>query len=91
LWPVVGLLLVPFVPIILVLTGYASIASTSAAVLILAIFGLRAALSGEPLAYVLYALITTVLVALALLPNYKRLIAGEERLVGPRAKKQEAG
>lgn len=86
LWPWTGLVLIPLVPLVLFTTGYASVASTAASVVILLIFAVRAAALGEPVAYVAYAAATTVLVALALIPNYKRLIAGTERRVGPRAK-----
>ncbi len=86
LWPWSGVILVPAVPLILILTGYASVTSTVVAVAIVVVFVLRAALVGSPWVYVVYAASTTVLVGLALLPNYRRLIAGTERMVGPRAK-----
>lgn len=86
LWPWSAAILVPAVPILLLTTGYASVASSAAALAVLAIFAVRAAAVGSPVAYVGYGLATTALVAVALLPNYRRLIEGTERLVGPRAK-----
>jgi glycerol-3-phosphate acyltransferase PlsY len=86
LWPWAGAILVPAVPILLVTTGYASVTSTAAALVVVIIFAIRAIVVGSPVAYVGYGIATTVLVGLALLPNYRRLIEGTERLVGPRAK-----
>lgn len=86
LWPWAGLLLVPAVPLVLILTGYASVASTITAVLGVLIFALRAAFAGSSWAYAGYAVVTTLLIAVALLPNYRRLIEGTERMVGPRAR-----
>lgn len=86
LWPWAGVILFPAVPVILLLTGYASVTSTAVAVGAVLIFLLRAIFGDAPWAYVGYALATTLFVALALLPNYRRLIEGTERMVGPRAK-----
>ncbi len=86
LWPYSALILLPLIPIVLIVTGYASVASTLAAIAIVAIFVVRTLIFHYPVAHVGYAVATTILVALALIPNYRRLIAGTERLVGPRAK-----
>lgn len=86
LWPVSAAIVVPIVPLALVLTGYASVTSTLASLAIVVIFAVRMVMVGSPFAYVGYSIATTLLVAIALIPNYKRLIAGTERLVGPRAK-----
>lgn len=86
LWPISILILSPLVVGILILTGYASVASTAAALAIVVIFAWRAATIGQPIAYVAYALAAAVFVAAALVPNYRRLIGGVERVVGPRAK-----
>ena len=84
-WPTL-LIMVPSGAAILFGTGYASVASTVISFALIVIFGLRAILAQQPVEYVGYAIITFGLVALALIPNYRRLIAGTERLVGPRAK-----
>lgn len=88
LWPISALILIPVVPFVLVITGYASVASTIAGLAIIAIFAIRATVLGTPAVYTGYAICTMFLTALALIPNYKRLIAGTERLVGPRARMQ---
>lgn len=89
LWPVTGLIMIPFVPAVLYLTGYASVTSTLSAVLLIILFAMRYFFAGQPLQYIIYAILTTILVAVALLPNYKRLIDGSERRIGPRAKKAD--
>ena len=86
LWPISAVVLVPLVPLSLVVTGYASVTSTLTSLAILVIFILRAIFAHQPLTYVGYATATLIFVALALLPNYRRLIAGTERMVGPRSK-----
>lgn len=85
LWPLT-LTLVPFGAILLVATGYASVTSTVVSLAIVIIFALRAILAHQPVSYVGYSIATFILVAVALIPNYRRLIAGTERIVGPRAK-----
>jgi glycerol-3-phosphate acyltransferase PlsY len=85
-WPWTGAILIPLVPIVLLTTGYASLASTSASLIIVAIFIIRAIFFNQPTAYIGYAIATTILTAIALIPNYKRLVAGTERRVGPRAR-----
>lgn len=87
LWPPSALLLIPLVPLLVIVTGYASVTSMTLALLILAVFVVRAAQGFAFWAYVWgYALITTVLVYFALLPNIRRLLRGEESKVGPRAR-----
>lgn len=87
LWPPAALLLVPLTPLLVIVTGYASVTSMTLALLILAVFVVRAAQGFAPWAYVWgYALITALLVYIALLPNIRRLLRGEERKVGPRAR-----
>jgi len=65
--------------------GYASLTTLSIALIALVIFFLRTLLYGESWAYVVYALIAQTLLIIALGPNIKRLISGNERLVGVRA------
>jgi glycerol-3-phosphate acyltransferase PlsY len=86
LWPVYGLLLIPAGLATLLVTGYASVASLVIAVAIPLGFGVRALTSQEPWAYACYGLATAILVVAALLPNIRRLRAGTERVVGPRAR-----
>ncbi|MBN1429687.1 MAG: glycerol-3-phosphate acyltransferase [Anaerolineae bacterium] len=86
LWPISAAVLIPLVPLCIVVTGYASVASTLTSLAILVIFILRAIFAHQPLTYVGYATATLIFVAIALIPNYRRLIAGTERIVGPRSK-----
>lgn len=87
LWPPSALLFIPLAPLLVIVTGYASVTSMTLALLILAVFVVRAVQGFAPWAYVWgYALITTVLVYIALLPNIRRLLRGEEHRVGPRAR-----
>lgn len=87
LWPPVGIALVPLVIFTLWSTGYASVASSVGCFAVMVVFIVRAALGLDPLPYAVYATITMAFVAIALIPNYKRLIDGTERVVGPRAKR----
>lgn len=85
-WPLTGVMLIPFGALVLFATGYASVTSTVISLTIVVIFVLRAIFAHQPVEYVGYSLATFILVAVALIPNYRRLIAGTERIVGPRAK-----
>jgi glycerol-3-phosphate acyltransferase PlsY len=70
-------------------SGMASAASLVVAFVIPITFFIRY-LTGDKasLAYAVGGLITALIVTYALLPNIKRILAGEERLVGPAAKKK---
>lgn len=70
--------------------GMASVASLAVAAVIPVAFGIRyfAGYDNNP-AYFVGGLITAAIVTFALRPNIKRIIAGEERLVGPAAKRRE--
>jgi glycerol-3-phosphate acyltransferase PlsY len=68
----------------------ASVASLAVAALIPIIFAVRYFTGADPTAaYMVGGLITAAIVAWALRPNIRRIIAGEERLVGPAAKRRE--
>ena len=86
-WSPTLIVLLPVVALVVWLTGYASVASTAAALTILIVFVARWLLVASPSAYIGYAAGTTLLVALALLPNYRRLKEGTERIIGPRARR----
>ncbi len=87
-WPLSAAFLIPLIPSLLLLTGYASVTSSVLVVAIIVTFVLRWWLADQPVAYIGYAVGAALMVGLALIPNYRRLIAGTERLVGPRAKAQ---
>ncbi|MBI5033989.1 MAG: glycerol-3-phosphate acyltransferase [Chloroflexi bacterium] len=79
--PYSGLLLPPFVVLILILTGYASIASLCAAALVPIVFAFAARYIGLPWAFVGYGLATFAIITFALRPNIARLLNGTERRV----------
>lgn len=70
--------------------GMASVASMVVAVLIPVVFGVRYLMGLDPTpAYFLGGLVTAVAVGWALRPNFQRIKSGNERIVGPRAKRLE--
>jgi glycerol-3-phosphate acyltransferase PlsY len=73
---------------LLVTVGMASVASLSMAVVTVIIFTVRYFMGIDTtLAYLVGSLMALVIITWALRPNIKRIMAGEERLVGPRAKR----
>ncbi len=88
LWWPSFFILVPIGAVILFGIGYASVATMSIPVMALIIFIIRGALGLSPWHYVLYPILVEILLVWALRPNIKRLLAGTERLVGWRAKRQ---
>jgi acyl phosphate:glycerol-3-phosphate acyltransferase len=70
--------------------GMASVASLAVAAVIPIVFGIRyfAGYDATP-AYFVGGLLTAAIVAFSLRPNIKRILAGEERVVGRAAKKRE--
>jgi glycerol-3-phosphate acyltransferase PlsY len=81
----VGLLAIPIGVLLLFVVGYASIATMSIGVSAAIIFAIRAAMGSGPWEYVAYGILVELLVLWALRPNIKRLLKGEERIVGLRA------
>jgi glycerol-3-phosphate acyltransferase PlsY len=70
--------------------GYASVATLSVAVLISLLFAYRTyVLHVAPPEYILYGVGAFVLLAWALRPNIRRLLRGEERIIGWRAKRMK--
>jgi glycerol-3-phosphate acyltransferase PlsY len=88
LWAPSGLIVLPLVAAIYFGIGYASVTTMSVSFLAGIIFAIRAALGLGPWAYVGYAILAELLVIWALRPNIKRLLKGDERLVGWRARKR---
>ncbi len=91
MWPWLGPILIGLGALILYFIGYASIATISVAVTTTVVFAILAwwVMPGafDPI-FVLYGLGAIVLLAWSLRPNFRRLIRGEERMVGRRAKKK---
>lgn len=86
-WPI-GLILIPFGAVIIFGVGYASVATMTMPILGSIILLFRFFQIGTPWEYAVFGLLAEVLIVWALRPNIKRLIAGNERLVGIRAKKK---
>jgi glycerol-3-phosphate acyltransferase PlsY len=89
LWGPSVLIIVPLGAAILYFGGYASITTLSVAVLSTLLFALRAALGLSPWQYAVYGVIALVVLAWALRPNIQRLIQGNERIIGFRARKKK--
>jgi glycerol-3-phosphate acyltransferase PlsY len=78
LWLPVAAVLLPLVPLLAALTGYASMTSLILAFVVPGLFALRAVAFGGPWAEVLYGLGTLGLIVWALRPNFRRLREGTE-------------
>lgn len=87
LWPISLLIIVPMGGLILFGIGYASVATMSAALVATLIFAYRAWIGVSPWQYVLYGVITEIILLIALRPNIRRLLNGTERVVGWRARR----
>jgi glycerol-3-phosphate acyltransferase PlsY len=86
LWAPSILIIFPIGLLIFFGVGYASVTTMSVALIATVIFIVRAWLGLSPWQYILYGVLAEVLLIWALRPNIKRLLAGEERLHGWRAK-----
>jgi len=89
LWPWSLLIIGPVSMAILFGLGYASVATMSMAVTAIIVFAVRAYLGYSPWIYVLYGVFSLLILMWSLRPNIKRLIQGNERLIGWRAKRQK--
>lgn len=87
-WPSL-LIIVPIAGLILYFVGYASIATLSTAFLAIIIFAYRAWVGASPWEYILYGFLSGIVLVWALRPNLSRLIAGQERMIGWRAKRRK--
>ncbi len=87
-WPSL-LIITPIAGLILYFVGYASIATLSAAFLAIIIFAYRAWIGASPWEYILYGFLSGLVLVWALRPNLSRLIAGQERMIGWRAKRRK--
>lgn len=88
LWWPNAFILIPMGLLIVFGIGYASIATMSLPLMASILFAYRAIRFGAPWEYVIFGLIAEVLIVWALRPNIRRLLRGEERVVGWRAKKE---
>jgi acyl phosphate:glycerol-3-phosphate acyltransferase len=82
-------IILPICGLIYYFVGYASVTTLSIALLSTLIFTIRALLGLNPWQYAIYGILSFVALAWALRPNIQRLISGNERIVGLRAKKRQ--
>jgi len=85
LWPPIWLILLPVLALVFVFVGYASVATMSITAAATIVFTVRAAMGLSSWVFVLYGVISMILLVIALLPNIRRLRDGTERVVGLRA------
>jgi glycerol-3-phosphate acyltransferase PlsY len=90
LWLPSLFVIVPLGGLIYYFGGYASITTMSVALLSTMVFAYRAWLGLNPWQYAIYGLLAFVALGWSLKPNIKRLLEGNERVVGLRAKKFKA-
>ncbi len=86
LWWLSVLLVIPTGLGVLYFVGYASLATMSVALVSSIIFAIRAWLGLSPWQYAIYGLLAEVVLIYSLRPNIKRLLQGNERVVGFRAR-----
>lgn len=86
LWLPSLFVIVPLGGLIYYFGGYASITTMSIALLSTVVFAYRAWLGLNPWQYAIYGLLAFIALAWSLKPNIIRLLAGNERVVGLRAK-----
>ena len=80
--------LVPTGYLLVMVIGYASLATMSLPLIGSLIFLIRFLVYDQPWQYIISGLLSEILIVWALRPNIERLLAGTERLVGFRAKKK---
>lgn len=89
LWLPAGFIIIPLALLVLFGIGYASLATLSVGVLTTLIFAYRAWTGDSPWQYVVYGILIIIILAIALRPNFIRLIHGNERVVGWRARRKK--
>jgi glycerol-3-phosphate acyltransferase PlsY len=89
LWLPSLFVIVPAGALIYYFGGYASITTMSVALLSTIVFAYRAWLGLNPWQYAIYGLLAFLALGWSLKPNIKRMLAGNERVVGLRAKLQK--
>jgi len=90
IWPWSFVIAVPLCMLVLFGIGYASLATIAAGLIITALFAYRTYVlhaPDAPAAFILYGVGSLILLVWALRPNIRRLLRGEERLIGWRARR----
>lgn len=85
LWPGAWMFMVPLIILVYIVVGYASVTTISIAFFSMILLGYRAVTGTGPWEYVLYGILSLIIVLYTLKPNIERLKAGTERTVGLRA------
>lgn len=85
LWPLSWAIILPLVVLVYIAIGYASVTTISIALFSLILFIIRAITGAGPWEFIVYGIVTLVIVLIALKPNLQRLREGTERTVGLRA------
>jgi glycerol-3-phosphate acyltransferase PlsY len=89
LWAPSILVIIPLGALVLFGVGYASVATMSVAFIATLIFAYRAMVGASPWVFILYGVITEAILIIALRPNIQRLLKGNERVVGWRARRMK--
>jgi len=79
-------LIIPIGALVFYFIGYASVATLSVALISALVFAYRAWIGVSSWLYAIYGLVAFFILVWALRPNIRRLLKGQERLVGLRAK-----
>jgi glycerol-3-phosphate acyltransferase PlsY len=87
LWLPTILFILPFAGFILYFVGYASVATLSSPIITTIVFAILAWKGILPWEYIAYGVFAFLLLAWSLRPNIRRLMNGNERLIGLRAKR----
>jgi glycerol-3-phosphate acyltransferase PlsY len=90
IWWLSVLIVIPTGLGVLYFVGYASLATISVALISSIVFAIRAWLGLSPWQYAMYGLLAEVVLIYALRPNIKRLLQGNERIVGFRARQKKS-
>lgn len=85
LWPMSWAIILPLVVLVYLVIGYASVTTISIALFSLILFISRAIAGTGPWEFIVYGVVTLIVVLIALKPNLQRLREGTERTVGLRA------
>jgi glycerol-3-phosphate acyltransferase PlsY len=87
LWAPSSFVILPLAAAIFYFIGYASVTTMSVALITAGLFAVLGGIGMNPWQYALYGILAEFLIVWSLRSNIKRLIAGNERLVGWRARR----
>jgi glycerol-3-phosphate acyltransferase PlsY len=88
-WPSI-FVMIPLGYLLVMIVGYASVATMSLPIIGSLIFLYRLIRFDQPYEYIFSGLLSEILIIWALRPNIQRLFKGTERLVGYRARKKDS-